>query len=187
MNTQNWLLLTYKVPPEPARKRIALWRKLKGMGAVYLQNGVCLLPKTDDHTRRLKIIENDINEMSGESVLLETVALDRMQEDKVVARFKADRDETYVEFLGKCKDFEAEIAKETAANHFTYAELEENDVDLKKLQSWLGKIAKLDFYGATLAAEAVERLKGCEALLDAYAQRVFEAHDENHNLPPSES
>ena len=179
MNAQNWLLLTYNVPSEPAKKRIALWRKLNGMGAVYLQNGVCLLPKTDDHTRRLKIIENEINEMAGDSVLLETVALDRAQEDKVIARFKADRDEEYKELLGKCADFEAEIAHETEVQHFTYAELEENDVDLKKLLSWLEKIAKLDFYGATLAAEAAERLKGCEALLDAYAQRVFDAHDEN--------
>lgn len=40
MNAQNWLLLTYKVPPEPAKKRIALWRKLKGMGAVYLPESV---------------------------------------------------------------------------------------------------------------------------------------------------
>lgn len=179
MDINNWLLLTYKVPPEPAKKRVALWRKLKGMGAVYLQNGVCLLPKTDDHTRRLKIIENEIAEMAGDSVLLETVALDRVQRDKVVARFKADRDEEYQEFLEKCKDFEAEIAKETAANHFTYAELEENDVDLKKLQSWLEKIRKLDFYGATLATEAQQRLQACEARLDAYAQQVFEAHDEN--------
>lgn len=179
MKAQNWLLLTYKVPPEPAKKRIALWRRLKGMGAVYLQNGVCLLPKTDDHVRRLKMIENEIGEMGGESVILETVALDRAQEDKVVGRFKADRDEEYREFLDKCADFEAEIAKETAASHFTYAELEENDVDLKKLQSWLEKIRKLDFYGAPLAIEAEQRLHACEALLDAYAQRVFEAHDEN--------
>lgn len=179
MNTQNWLLLTYKVPAEPAKKRIALWRKLKGMGAIYLQNGVCLLPKTDDHVRRLKIIENEIHEMVGDSVLLETIALDRSQEEKVVARFKADRDEEYEEFLDKCKDFEAEIAKETAANHFTYAELEENDVDLKKLQSWLEKIHKLDFYGATLASEAQQRLIACEVLLDAYAHKVFDAQHEN--------
>ena len=184
MNTQNWLLLTYKGPAEPARKRVALWRKLKGMGAVYLQSGVCLLPRTDDHIRRLKIIENEIDGMSGESVLLETVALDRGQEEKVVGRFKADRNEEYVEFLDKCRDFEAEIAKETADSHFTYAELEENDVDFRKLESWLEKIVKLDFYGAPLAAEAATRLKECEALLDTYAQRVFEAHDENHLTPP---
>src|SRR5262249_13229170 len=72
MNVHQWLLLTYKVPPEPASKRVALWRRLKSMGAVYLQNGVCLLPKTDDHGRRLKMLENEIGEMGGEAVILGT-------------------------------------------------------------------------------------------------------------------
>ena len=69
MAALSWLLLTYKVPPEPAAKRIALWRRLKAMGAVYLQSGVCLLPKTDDHVRRLKMLENDVSEMGGEAVI----------------------------------------------------------------------------------------------------------------------
>src|SRR5215813_10573404 len=179
MDTIRWLLLTYKVPAEPASKRVALWRRVRGMGAVYLQNGVCLLPKTDDHARRLKMLENDIAQMGGDAVILESVALDRAQEDKVVTRFKADRDDAYREFIDKCDDFEAEIAKETAARHFTYNELEENDVELKKLQGWLEKIKKLDFYGAGLVGEAASRLKSCETLLDDYAQRVFDAHDEN--------
>lgn len=179
MASPSWLLLTYKVPPEPAAKRIALWRRLKGMGAVYLQNGVCLLPKTDDHVRRLKMLENDVAEMGGEAVILETIALDRAQEEKVIARFKSDRDEQYREFIGRCADFETEIAKERATNKFTYAELEEEDTDLKKLQSWLDKIRKLDFYGAMVAEEAAARLRGCEELLDAYARQVFDAHDEN--------
>ncbi|MGD9862915.1 MAG: Chromate resistance protein ChrB [Pseudodonghicola sp.] len=44
------------------------------------------------------------------------------------------------------------------ANHYTYSELEENDVDLKKLQGWLTKIQKLDFSGADRASEAQEQL-----------------------------
>ena len=177
-----WLLLTYKVPAEPAKKRIALWRRLKGMGAVYLQNGVCLLPKTDNHLRGLKMIENDISEMAGESVILETAALNQAQETKVLARFKADRDEQYREFIDKCHDFKAEVAKEVTANHFTYAELEENDVDLKKLRLWLAKIQQLDFYEANLAPEAQRLLSECEAELESYAQRVFDAHDENRTM-----
>ncbi len=179
MTEVTWLLLTYKVPPEPAARRIAVWRRLKGMGAVYLQSGVCLLPKTDDHVRRLKMLENDVAEARGESVILETVALDRTQEEKVIGRFKADRNDAYEEFIDKCDDFEREVAKEVEANHYTYAELEENDVDLKKLQGWLAKIEKLDFYGADRSAEARDRLGGCEAVLDDYARRVFDAHDEN--------
>lgn len=179
MTQLSWLLLTYKVPPEPASKRVALWRKLKGIGAIYLQNGVCLLPKTDDHVRRLKMLENDISEAQGDAVILETVALDPAQETKVLTRFKAERDEAYIEFIDKCDDFEREVAKEVTASHYTYAELEENDVDLKKLQGWLAKIHKLDFYNADRAAEALQRLKGCEAVLDDYARKVFDSHDEN--------
>ncbi len=179
MTEISWLLLTYKIPPEPAAKRMAVWRRLKGMGAVYLQNGVCLLPKTTDHIRRLKMIENDIAEANGDCVILETLALDDSQQDKVIGRFKRDRDDAYEEFLDKCADFEREVAKEVAAKHFTFAELEENDVDLKKLQGWLTKIKALDFYGAAQSNEADARLKACEVILDDYAQRVFEAHEEN--------
>ena len=50
---------------------------------------------------------------------------------------------------------------------------------LAKLQGWLEKIRKLDFYGAPRAAEAADRLKQCEAVLDDYARLVFDAHDEN--------
>ncbi|WP_225783307.1 Chromate resistance protein ChrB [Xenophilus sp. Marseille-Q4582] len=179
MASLKWLLLTYKVPAEPTSKRLALWRRLKGLGAVYLQNGVCLLPKTGEHVRRLKVLENEIARMDGDCVLLETVALDRAQEDKVIARFKADRDDQYRELLGRCKDFEAEIAKEISIRKFTYAELDEEETDLKKLDAWFEKIRKLDFYDAPLAATAAERLRECKALLDQYAQMVYDAHDEN--------
>lgn len=189
MIEMSWLLLTYKVPPDPATKRVALWRKLKGLGAIYVQNGICMLPNTDEHLRRFKMLENDIVEMGGEAIILETAAADLGQQEKVIARFKADRDEHYHEFLERCGDFEKEIAKETAVAKFSYAELEENDADLKKLQDWLEKIAKLDFYGAPLAGEAQERLRACETLLDTFARQVFEFHEEtrsNASRPASE-
>lgn len=174
MSNQTWLLLTYKAPAEPARRRIAVWRKLKGMGAVYLQNGVCMLPLTDEHVRRLKVVENEITSMGGEAVLLETTGLDRAQEEKILARFQTERDEAYAEVISRCDDFEAELVKESAAGKFTYAEVEENEEDLRKLQAWIGKIIKLDFTGASLREAAETRVARCETLLDEYAQRVFE-------------
>lgn len=87
----------------PARTRCKAGRR-------YLQNGVCLLPKTDDHVRGLKMIEN-WRLRDGESVILETVAVDRLQEEKVIARFQADRDEAYRKFIDKCGDFDAEITR----------------------------------------------------------------------------
>jgi len=179
VDSVSWLIFLYKVPPEPARARVALWRRLKSMGAVYLQSGVCLLPDTPDHARRLKLLERQVAEMSGEAVILKAAAQDRGQREKVLAHFQSDREEHYREFISRCDDFEAEIARETNARHFSYAEIEENEADLKKLKHWLAVIRKLDFYGAPLAKEAEKRLQRCESLLDAYARRVFEEQDGN--------
>lgn len=175
----DWLLLTYKVPPEPARRRMALWRKLKSLGAVYLLNGLCLLPRTADHLRQLKILEHEIAEMGGEAVLLEATPLDAAQRVRVVERFRADRDAEYRELIERCDGFAGEIAREAAAGKLTYAELEENDEDLKKLKAWHAKIAALDFYHAPLGAEAQTRLDRCETLLEAFSKQVFEAQAEN--------
>ncbi|MCY0150941.1 chromate resistance protein ChrB [Hoeflea alexandrii] len=172
-------MLIYKVPAEPGRNRLSVWRKIKALGAVYLQNGVCVLPPIDDHARRLKILQNDIAEMGGGSFLLDCNGFDQAQVDRIIDRFSIERNEAYAEFIERCDGFEDEIRRESAASKFTYAELEENDEDLKKLRSWLEKIRTIDFYEASLAPEAAQRLAQCAELLDQFADQVFAAQDEN--------
>jgi vacuolar-type H+-ATPase subunit I/STV1 len=172
-----WLLMAYKIPPEPSSRRVTIWRRLKGLGAVYIQNGVCILPKNEDHQRQFKIIENEIINLGGEALLLETAGLDRKQEENIIQRFNEERNAEYREFLGKCRDYIAEIDKETADMHFTYAELQENDEDLKKLRNWLERIKKLDYYGAPLLAEAEKQLTICEQVLEEFAHKVYDAEE----------
>lgn len=178
-DTPVWLMLSYKVPSEPARHRMTVWRRLKSLGAIYLNNGVCLVPSNADNLRKVRMLANEIGEMGGEALVLETAPIDQAQRDRVADRFRSDRDEAYREFIERCEGFEAEIARESAAGKFTYAELEENDEDLKKLRTWFEKIRKLDFYGASLRAVATDRLARCAELLDTFAQQVFDAQAEN--------
>lgn len=39
-----WLLLVYRVPGEPSRVRVGVWRELKRLGGLYLQSACCILP-----------------------------------------------------------------------------------------------------------------------------------------------
>lgn len=170
-----WLLLSYKVPSEPSSKRVAIWRKIRGLGAVYLQNGVCVLPNTDAYQRQLKIIQNDILSIGGEAALLDTAGFDKQDADTIVAHFNAARNAEYEEFLEKCQAYVAEIHDEIAVQHFTYAELQENDEDLKKLRHWLNKITTVDFYGAPLRAQAEQEFAVCEQVLEVFTHHVFDA------------
>ena len=76
-------------------------------------------------------------------------------------------------------DYKQEVQKEVKADHYTFAELKENDEDLKKLKNWLERIKVLDFYGAPARADAERQLIECEELLDSYASEVFEREQDN--------
>lgn len=174
---QTWLLLVYKMPPEPSRYRVAVWRRLKGAGAVYLQNSVCILPSSADSAELFRTLAEEIREAGGESLLLEARALNVTEQEKIVERFNAERDEEYREFLEQCAAFLAEIRRETARQNFTFGELEENEEALQRLIAWLQKIQQRDFFGAGKADEARACLAECQEALEAFAATVFAANE----------
>ncbi len=168
---RGWLLLIYRVPSEPTRLRAAVWRRIKSLGAIYLQSSTAALPATTAAERALRKLRSEILAMSGTAALMSCEVLAGEQE--VRAAFQAARDDEYEEIVDKCEDFLAQVRKEYAAEHFTYAELEENEVDLVKLKNWLARIRARDVFGAAGRAAAEKGLAQCAESLEAYAARVY--------------
>ena len=173
---EGWLLLVYRIPAEPTRLRATVWRRLKSLGAIYLQNSAAALPARDGAERALRRLRREILDMDGTAVLLSCSAVAGGPD--VVALFQAARDSEYEEILDKCVDFHAGLEKEYAANHFTYGELEENEVELVKLRHWYEKVETRDVYGAPKRTEAAVALDGCGEALELYAARVYDEEDE---------
>src|SRR3981081_620199 len=72
-----WLLLIYRVPPEPTRLRSTVWRRIKSLGAIYLQNSVAALPVSTANERALRKLRREITDMSGTATLLPCSVLAR--------------------------------------------------------------------------------------------------------------
>jgi Protein ChrB, N-terminal len=166
-----WLLLIYRVPSEPTRLRAAVWRRLKSLGAIYLQNSAAALPASVSAERALRKLRSEILDMSGTAVLMTCAVL--AGEQDVRNAFQAARNDEYEEIVDKCHDFLEQVQKEYVADHFTYAELEENEVDLIKLRNWLAKVRARDVFGAQGRQLAEEGLSQCEVELERYAARVY--------------
>jgi len=166
-----WLVLVYKVPAEPTRLRAGVWRKIKGLGAIYLQNSVAALPQAPSAERSFRVLRNEIVEMGGSALLLGSEVLAGSAE--IEQSFNAARNDEYEEIVDRCQDFLGQIDKEYRAEHFTYAELEENDEDLVKLRNWFAKVQNRDVLSAPGKAEATAALAKCEQVLDEYAARVY--------------
>jgi len=166
-----WLLLIYRVPPEPTRLRSTVWRRIKSLGAIYLQNSVAALPASTANERALRKLRREITDMSGTAMLMSCSVL--AGESEVRASFQTARNDEYEEIVDKCEDFLRQVQKEYDEHHFTYAELEENEVDLVKLRNWFAKIVERDVFGASGRAACEQLLDKCEQSLEAYAARVY--------------
>lgn len=167
-----WLLLVYRIPSEPSRLRAGVWRRLKGLGAIYVQSSAAALPSSPTAERALRTLRNEIVEMGGAAFLLASDVL--AGEPDLVALFNAARNDEYEEIVDRCEDFLRQVGKEYDADHFTYAELEENDVDLAKLKGWFAKVQARDVLGAEGVGRAEEALERCEQALEAYAVHVYD-------------
>ncbi len=166
-----WLVLIYRVPPEPTRLRSTVWRRIKSLGAIYLQNSAAALPASAATERALRKLRREILDMSGTAILLSCDVL--AGEPDVRSAFQAARNDEYEEIVDRCEDFLQQVQKEYTANHFTYAELEENEVDLVKLRGWFAKVRERDAFGANGRQPAEKALDTCEQSLEAYAARVY--------------
>jgi hypothetical protein len=172
-----WLLLVYRIPSEPSRLRAGVWRRLKALGAIYLQNSAAALPASEAAERALRGLRNEIGEMGGTAHLLHCDPL--VGAADITTAYNAARDDEYEEIEDRCRDFLAEIDKETADEHFTYAELEENDEDLEKLRGWLAKVVARDVLEASRQGHAREALARCEEALSGFAAKVYAVEEQN--------
>lgn len=173
-----WLLLVYRVPSEPSRLRATVWRRIKSLGAIYLQSSAAALPASTAAERALRKLRSEILDMAGTAVLLSCEVL--AGESEIRSQFQDARDDEYEEIVDKCADFIAGIDKEYRESHFSYAELEENEVDLVKLRTWLQRIKDRDVFGASGLQQAVSSLAECEEKLEAYAAHVYAEEAEGH-------
>ena len=179
---RSWLLLIYKIPPEPSRNRVYVWRKIRGIGAIYIRNSVCIIPELQPLKEEFEKLDEEIKDLGGESTLLEVTSFSSEQEEELIGKFKATRDKEYKELIDQCKKFFAEIEKETDIGNFTSEEVEEEEQELEKLKNWFERIKARDWFGAELQDEARANIAHCEALLNNFATEVYELIGEDKEV-----
>jgi hypothetical protein len=171
--TQRWLLLIYRIKAESSGRRTYVWRQLRQLGAVYLQQAAAVLPDQPELRLELDRLGQHIRGSGGEASLLETVSPTQAWEEEMFARFNAARDAEYSEILDSVESFEDEIRRETRKKRFRFAELEEGDADWEKLQRWFARLTERDFFGAAGRVDAEVALARGRALLDEFTAEVY--------------
>jgi len=174
--SRQWLLFCPQLPATPSSPRVMVWRKMHSAGSLGLDNGLWILPYSETSENFIREITAYIASQGGTSKSFLANAFDEATETEILARFRQDRAEEYAEVNEQCLDFLAEIDKEIKRQNFSFAEYEENEQDLNKLELWYGKVQQRDFVGGSQAQETLAWLEKCRLALQGFATEVFN-HD----------
>jgi len=170
-----WLIMLVKLPAEPSRHRVAVWRELRKVGALSLGQGTWAAPSVPAFTAGIARTTELVERAAGEIIFLHATGASAGDGARLEALFTAAREDDWAEFLSDCGKYEAELDKEIRIRKFTLAELEEEEQSLERLRRWHRDVKGRDVFGAPNADEATARLQHCTRRFEDYAERVIAA------------
>jgi ChrB-like protein len=170
-----WLVVSVSTAGAAASLRVQVWRKLRSLGALYLQQSVCLLPATADVARDVRRLASRVRQGGGTARVLPMAFTDPAAEQAVITELNATRDAEYAEILERLPELHRELAHEQARGRATYAEVEESEADLHRFQAWLAKIEARDYFHAAGGDAARAAVAGAAAALGAFEKAALDA------------
>jgi NADH pyrophosphatase NudC (nudix superfamily) len=133
-----WLLFTYKVPNQPSARRVYVWRKLKGLGAILLHDTAWMLPDTSYAREKLQWLATEVKDMEGGEATL-------WQAEQV--------------FTGQDIDLQQQFVEQVDASYRKIlSELENADADLVALSKQYQQVKRLDYFQSELGNVVRQKL-----------------------------
>lgn len=140
----DWLLCSYRLPREPSRLRLAIWRRVKRLGAILLHDAVWVLPADAKTREDFDWLAEEIEERGGSVMVWEARSASGLQDGEVIQRFRADADQRY----GVLARAAAKLLKTAARRPLTPARLESARQQLRLLERTLRLERRRDYFRA---------------------------------------
>jgi hypothetical protein len=153
MKASSWLLLLYSLPTNRNTERVAVWRRLKKMGAVQIKTSTYLLPDEPAHYEQFQWLAKQIRDYGGDSTLVRAQEIEGLTKEKVISLFNAARDREYAALRKALQSFIARRRKSDA--EFAAAQLERFTRQFRELR-------EIDFFDSARGHEVAMLLRRAE-------------------------
>jgi hypothetical protein len=125
---REWVLLSYRIPREPSTPRIAVWRRLRQLGAVQIVDGLVALPADPRTIEHLDWVAEQVLEAQGSAIVWTAKPANRSDDDQLVAQINAARDDEYGALTAEIEATEPPAPSRTIARwRRQYRQIERRD------------------------------------------------------------
>ncbi len=162
----SWLLLLFSLPTNRNTERVAVWRRLKKMGAVQIKTSTYLLPDQPAQYEQFQWLAQQIRDYGGESTLVRAQEIEGLTKEKVIAMFNDARAKDYTELRKSLQSFVVRRKKINA---------ETASAELERLIRQFREIREVDFFDSARGHDVAMLLRRAEGRSTARQLAVLDA------------
>jgi hypothetical protein len=149
----SWLLLLFSLPTNRNTERVAVWRRLKKMGAVQIKTSTYLLPDDPAQYEQFQWLAKQIRDYGGDSTLVRAHEIEGLTKERVIAIFNDARAKDYGELRKSLQSFIALRKKMDA---------EEASSELERLTRRFREVRAVDFFDSPRGHDIAMLLRRAE-------------------------
>ena len=153
MKASSWLLLLYSLPTKRNTERVAVWRRLKKMGAAQLTTSTYLLPDQPAQHEHFQWLAKRIRDSGGDATLVRAQEIEGLTPEKVVSLFNSARDQEYVALKKTLLSFLTNKKKSSA---------EVPAAELERLTRQFRELREIDFFDSPRGHDVAMLLRRAE-------------------------
>jgi hypothetical protein len=153
MKPTSWLLLLFSLPTKRKTERVAVWRRLKKLGAVQITTSTYLLPDEAPQYEQFQWLAKQIRDYGGDSTLVRAREIEGLDRDEIVSLFNSARDKEYVDLrkaLQRLVSRKGKRDSDAAAG------------DLERLTKHFRELRQIDFFDSARGHEVAMLLRRAE-------------------------
>jgi hypothetical protein len=153
ITANSWLLLLFSLPTNRNTERVAVWRRLKKMGAVQIKTSTYLLPDEPAQYEQFQWLAKQIRDYGGDSTLVRAHEIEGLTKERVIAIFNDARAKDYGELRKSLQSFIARQKKMDA---------EEAGSELERLTRRFREVRAVDFFDSPRGHDVAMLLRRAE-------------------------
>ncbi|HEY3661283.1 MAG TPA: chromate resistance protein ChrB domain-containing protein, partial [Candidatus Udaeobacter sp.] len=153
MKSTSWLLLLFSFPTKRNTERVAVWRRLKKIGAVQIKTSTYLLPDQPSQYEQFQWLAQQIRDYGGDSTLVRAQEIEGLTRDNLVAMFNDARANDYSDLRKYLQNFIKRRNKSDA---------DEAASELERLTRQFREIREVDFFDSARGHDIAMLLRRAE-------------------------
>lgn len=156
----SWLVFSYSLPAQfRSSSRVALWRRLKRLGALAHQSGVYVLPDREECLESFQWLSQEVQHAKGTAAFMRVEKFEGLSDKEVIELFHRLSREGYGPLQASLARLEKSLGKKEL---FAPRKIQEK---LEKLRSDFAEVLRMDFFHSSYAKHVQHRLSKLEERL----------------------